>query len=110
MSADDKPLVWLHGEIKTPPFSPAARVEAGYLLRRLQRGEVLGMPRSRSMPIIGPRCHELRVNDADATWRIVYRIDSDAIVILEVFGKKTPKTPRAVIQACKRRLKEYEDA
>ena len=110
MSPSDKPLVWLHGEIKTPPFSQAARVEAGYLLRRLQRGEMLGMPHSRPMPAIGLRCHELRINDADATWRIVYRIDSDAIVILEVFSKKTSKTPWAVVQACKRRLKEYEDA
>ncbi len=110
MSPSDKPLVWLHGEIKTPPFSQAARVEAGYLLRRLQRGEMLGMPHSRPMPAIGLRCHELRINDADATWRIVYRIDSDAVVILEVFSKKTSKTPWAVVQACKRRLKEYEDA
>jgi hypothetical protein len=43
----DKPLVWLRGEIKTPPFSAAARVEAGVLLRRLQRGEKLALPRSR---------------------------------------------------------------
>jgi phage-related protein len=110
VSPSDKPLVWWHGEIKTPPFSQAARVEAGYLLRRLQRGEMLGMPHSRPMPTIGPRCHELRINDADATWRIVYRIELDAIVILEVFSKKTSKTPRAVIQECKRRLKEYENA
>jgi hypothetical protein len=40
----DKPLVWLHGEIRTPPLSAAARVEAGVLLRRLQRGEILGLP------------------------------------------------------------------
>jgi len=32
----DKPLVWLHGEIKTPPLSPTARLEAGYLLRQLR--------------------------------------------------------------------------
>ena len=38
----DKPLVWLKGQIKTPPFSPEARIEAGMLLRRLQRGENLG--------------------------------------------------------------------
>jgi hypothetical protein len=46
----DKPLVWLHGEIKTPPFSRAARIEAGFLLRRLQRGEQITMPASRAMP------------------------------------------------------------
>lgn len=71
MSPKEKPLAWLHGEIKTPPLSKAARLEAGYLLRQLQRGELLSMPQSRSMPSIGPRCHELRINDATVTWRVV---------------------------------------
>jgi hypothetical protein len=53
MSEADKPLVWLHGEVKTPPFSKKARVEAGVLLRRLQRGETLSLPASRPMPTIG---------------------------------------------------------
>ena len=44
MTAALKPLVWLEGEIKTPPFSKEARVEAGTLLLRLQQGESLGMP------------------------------------------------------------------
>jgi hypothetical protein len=87
MNGDDKPLVWLEGEIKTPPFSPEARVEAGTLLRRLQRGENIGLPLSRPMPTIGRRCHELRIPDENVSWRIVYRIDSDAIVIGEVFTK-----------------------
>jgi phage-related protein len=108
VSARDKPLAWLHGEIKTPPLSAAARLEAGYLLRRLQHGDNLGMPHSRPMPSIGRRCHELRINDERSTWRIVYRVDQDAIVILEVFSKKTQQTPKAVIDACKRRLKEYD--
>jgi phage-related protein len=106
----DKPLVWLHGEIKTPPFSKAARIEAGYLLRELQRGKMLSMPHSRPMPAIDARCHELRVVDHGITCRIVYRVDSDAIVIAEVFVKKTAKTPAAVLDACRRRLKEYDDA
>ncbi len=110
MSPNDKPLVWLHGEIKTPPFSQAARLGAGYLLRRLQRGELIAMRHSRPMPDIGLRCHELRIDDAGVTWRIVYRIDPDAIVILEVFSKKSRATPRAVIAACRKRLREYENA
>jgi phage-related protein len=68
------------------------------------------MPHSRPMPTIGPRCHELRVVDAGATWRIIYRIDSDAIVIAEVFAKKTPQTPKAVLEASRKRLKEYDHA
>jgi hypothetical protein len=63
MSSDSKPLVWLHGEVKSPPFSKNARLEAGFLLRRLQAGEKLGLPFSRPMPTIGNRCHELRIND-----------------------------------------------
>ncbi len=47
------------------------------------------MPHSRPMPSIGPRCHELRIQDQSKTWRIVYRRDSDAIVIAEVFAKTT---------------------
>jgi len=106
----DKPLVWLHGEIKTPPFATEARIEAGVLLRRLQRGESLGMPHSRPMPAIGGRCHELRVRDRAANWRIVYRTDGDAIVIGEVFAKKTRTTPKDVIATCQRRFREYDDA
>lgn len=109
MNPKDKPLVWLHGEIKTPPFSPSARIEAGVLLRQLQRGESLSMPHSRPMPIIGPRCHELRINDAEVTWRIIYRLDADAIIIGEVFSKKTGKTPQKVIDICKRRFRDYDD-
>ena len=106
----DKALAWLHGEVRTPPFSKAARIEAGYLLRELQRGRSLSMPHSRPMPEVGPRCHELRIVDEGVTWRIVYRIDPDAIVIVEVFAKKTAQTPAAVLEACRRRLKEYDDA
>lgn len=106
----DKPLAWLHGQVKTPPLSREARIETGFLLRRLQRGEQLRMPQSRPMPSIGSRCHELRINDADTTWRLIYRVDPDAIVIAEVFAKKTEKTPKEVMQACKRRLKEYDNA
>lgn len=109
MMDKNKPLVWLQGEIKSPPFSSQARVEAGTLLRRLQNGEVIGLPQSRPMPSIGKRCHELRVVDSNVSWRIVYRVDSDAIVIGEVFAKKTEKTPKQVIDTCKRRFKLYDE-
>ena len=99
---------WLHGDIKTPPFSPEARIEAGGLLGRLQQGESLGMPHSRPMPDIGSRCHELRVKDEGAEWRIIYRVDPDAILVLDVFSKKTRATPPRVIENCRRRVKQYD--
>ena len=100
-------MVWLGGEVKTPPFSPEARIEAGFLLRQLQAGRLLGMPHSRPMPSIGRQCHELRIQDAGQTWRIIYRIDNDAIVIAEVFPKKQQTTPAHVIQVSKDRLRRY---
>jgi phage-related protein len=62
------------------------------------------------MPRIGRRCHELRIPDAQATWRIIYRVDQDAVVIAEVFSKKTPETPLHVIETCQRRLRDYDAA
>ena len=108
MDPAGKPLVWLHGEVKTPPFSLPARLEAGFLLRRLQKGENLSLPFTRPMRVIGQRCYELRINDQNKTWRIMYRIDKDAIVILEVFEKRTQKTPQSVIEVCRKRIRSYD--
>jgi phage-related protein len=82
-----KPLLWLHGEIKTPPFSA-----------------------SWPMPSIGSGCHELRLWDAGRSWRIVCFLDTDAIVILEVFAKKSRATPIEVIATCQDRLAAYRQA
>lgn len=103
----EKPLVWLRGEIKTPPFSRSARLEAGELLGRLQRGDVLAFPQARPMPAIAQGCLELRVRDETVDWRVVACVTKEAIVILEVFPKKTPRTPREVLANCRRRLSSY---
>jgi len=108
MSPQDKPIVWLHGKIASPPFSSNARIETGYLLRQIQKGVKLSLPQSRPMLSIGPKCHELRINDENLTWRIIYRIYTDMILILEVFEKKTSKTPKSIIDVCKQRIKFYE--
>jgi phage-related protein len=96
--------------LQTPPVGVGARIEAGVLLRRLQRGESLGMPHSRAMPEIGRRVRELRVNDPETrlTWRIIYRIDRDAILVVHWFDKKTQRTPKRVIDLCERRLEGYD--
>jgi len=107
MSPDDKFLVWLSGEVKTPPFSAEARLEAGFLLRRLQQGEKLSLPHSRPMPSVGAGCHELRIVDQDVTWRIIHFVDTDAVVILHIFKKKTRATPNTIIEVCQRRLRAY---
>ena len=57
MSENNKPLVWIQGEVRTPPFSAVARMKAGFLLIRLQKGDLLELPDSRPMPSIGKNCH-----------------------------------------------------
>jgi phage-related protein len=104
-----KPLAWLHGEIKTPPFTDEGRKEAGDLLRLLQEGEKLGMPQAEPLPIIGPRCGALRVRDGEHNWRIVFRVDADAVLIAEVYPKKTRKVPQDVIERCRKRLRDYDE-
>ncbi len=108
MASADKPLVWLRGEIKTPPLSAVGRLEAGGLLRQLQGGAKLSLPHSRPMPSIGVRCHELRIIDVARTWRVIYRLDTDAVIIADVFPKTTQQTPVRIIADCKRRLKLYD--
>jgi phage-related protein len=103
-----KPIAWLRGEIKTPPFSSEARQEAGDLLRLLQEGERIGMPQAEPHPIVGPRCGALRIRDEDHNWRIVYRTDADAVVVMEVYDKKSRRIPDAVINRCQKRLTDYD--
>lgn len=110
MPLPQKSVVWIRSEIKTPPISEPAREEMGRLIRRLQRGLAVTMPHSRPMPEIGRHCHELRVTDADAIWRVIYRMDADAIIVVSVFSKKTSTTPTAVKQTCIKRLTEYDRA
>ncbi len=105
----EKPLVWLHGKIKTPPFSAPARLKAGFLLRLLQQGETLAMPNSRPMPSVGPNCHELRVSDENVQWRIFYYTAQDAIVILAIVKKKTGATTKKVLDTARQRLRIYKN-
>jgi len=108
MSPDHKPLVWLAQAILTPPLSGEARIEAGYLLRQLQAGTKLTLPRCRPMPSIGRRCSELRITDQDCIWRIFCRVDEDAIVVVHWVKKKTEATAAKDIELCKARLRNYD--
>jgi phage-related protein len=105
-----KHLIWLADEIKTPPFYRSVRIEVGFLLQQLLNGELPTLPMSKPMSSIGDFCHELRVNDLNnnKNWRVIYRIDDDAIIILEVFAKTTKKTPDNIIDRCQKRLRSYD--
>jgi len=68
------------------------------------------MPDSRPMPRIGPRCHELRIVDKEfgLEWRLIYRIDRDYILVVDIFVKKRQETPSEAIERCIARLKRYD--
>lgn len=108
MSPTDKELVWLHGEVRSPPFTFEGKQKSGFWLRKLQRGERLGGPHSKPLSSIGPRCHELRIKDEAGFWRIIYRIDPSKILIVDVHQKKSNKLPKNVIRTCKKRLNAYD--
>jgi phage-related protein len=78
------------------------------LLRLLQEGEIVGMPHAEPLPDVGRRCGALRIRDSGHNWRIMYRIDADAVLVLEVYAKKTPKIPDEVIEQCQKRLQQYD--
>ncbi len=105
-----KPLLWLHGQVQTPPFTPEGRHEAGMLLRLLQEGEHLRMPLAEPLSNVGPRCGALRVRDAGNNWRIMSRIDADAVLVLDVYSKKTQTIPDEVIDRYQQRLRQYDTA
>jgi phage-related protein len=106
----DKPLRWLGGtEVRTPPVGVRARRDLGAALRVLQRGGHLSMPVSKPMPSIGARCHELRVRDEGKQWRLVYRTDPDAILVVDLFRKTTQKTPKQALARCQQRLRQHDE-
>ena len=104
MSPTHKPIVWLAEPARTPPIARGARIEIGYLLRRLQAGERLDMPASRPMPGIGRRVAELRVTDGAG----IYRIDEDAVIVAAIFSKKTRATPSQWSETSQARLRRYD--
>lgn len=88
-------------------MTTAARKEMGFLLRLLRDGETQGLPHSRPMRAIGSGCHELRVTDVGGEWRLIYALTNGAVVVLDVFHKKTRTTPLTVINQCAKRLRDY---
>jgi len=85
------------GPERQAAFSPEGRVS-------LAETDTLSMPHSRPMSSIGKDCHELRINDRNSTWRIIYRIDPNAILLLDM----TEQTPKKVLDACRKRIKLYD--
>lgn len=88
-------------------FPEDARSEVGYLLFRLQKGEMIEMPLARSMPSVAPGVFELRVRGRDGSFRVFYLLKHESgILAFHAFQKKTEKAEQADIKLGQKRLKE----
>ncbi len=50
----------------------------------------------------------IKISIESVRTRIIYRIDSDAIVIADVFMKTTRTTPKTVIEVSQQRFSQYD--
>jgi phage-related protein len=112
MGRREKLLGWAKGAepLTSPPMPAQARIDAGYLLRLVQKGHSLGPPTSKPMTDIGPNCHELRLTAEKSEWRVFYYVADELVLVLGVFHKKTQATPQRWIQVCRQRLRLFREA
>jgi phage-related protein len=60
------------------------------------------------MKSIGPGVQELRIEDFPVSWRIIFRVDPEAIVVVSLFEKRGRKTRKADIDLARKRFREYD--
>jgi len=92
-------------------FPKGARVRLGKDLFRLQMGERIAMPVSRSMPVVSAGVSELRIKGVDGVFRVFYYVAAPkGVLVFHAFVKKTQRTPPQEIELARKRLKEVLDA
>src|SRR5690348_5007334 len=98
----DKPLLWLGSSLAgVRAFPDEARQEAGFQLRRVQRG--LPPTDWRPMSIVGAGVVELRVR-TQGEHRVFYIAKhAEAVYVLHAFTKRTQKTPQREITVARQR-------
>ncbi len=103
----ERMLVWLPWHRESPPFSAAARIQLGCLLRQSQRRRFARLPSSRPRPDLGAEVFDARLRDRPTDRIVTYRLYRDAIVIVEVL----PDAPeyRQYSWAVLTRLRDYEE-
>lgn len=88
-------------------FPEDARIDAGWQLELVQRGED---PEDwKPMPTIGPGVREIRIREASGAFRVVYLATlEDRVLVLHAFQKKTQATPKKDIDLAIQRLKRWK--
>ena len=101
----EKPIDWRGSSLDDlRQFPQEARSEAGFQLRKLQRGE----PPDDWRPFseVGPGVNEVRIDCADGWFRVMYVAKFDeAIYVLHSFQKSVRRTPRSDVEIAKARYR-----
>jgi phage-related protein len=88
-------------------FPEDARIDAGWQLELVQRGE--DPDDWKPMPMIGAGVREIRIREASGAFRIVYLATlEDRVLVLHAFQKKTQATPKRDIELAIQRLKRWK--
>lgn len=82
--------------------------ELGGVLTRLQKGETIGMPDVRPMPIVSQGVSEIRISERMGSFRTFFIAQSEnGILIFHAFEKKTQSMPLQEIKTARLRLKVF---
>ncbi len=101
----DKPIDWRGSSLDDlREFPGPARKQAGYDLRKLQRGQI---PEDwRPFPEIGAGVNEIRIDCTDGWFRVMYVAKfEEAIYVLHSFQKATRKTAKKDVQIAETRYR-----
>jgi phage-related protein len=83
----------------------ADRAQIGADIRKAQSEWPIGMPHVRSL---GKGLQEVRSNLPDGIARTIFFVESDEMILLHGFIKKTQKTPAELLDLALKRKRNYE--
>ncbi|MGQ3283195.1 type II toxin-antitoxin system RelE/ParE family toxin [Bosea sp. (in: a-proteobacteria)] len=88
-------------------FPDDARIDAGWQLELVQRGE--DPDDWKPMQSVGPGVREIRIRDASGAFRIIYlAVIEDRVLVLHAFQKKTQATAKKDLDLAAQRLKRWK--
>ncbi|MER8929666.1 type II toxin-antitoxin system RelE/ParE family toxin [Mesorhizobium sp. M0859] len=88
-------------------FPDDARIEAGWQLELVQRGD--DPDDWKPMQIVGAGVREIRVREASGAFRLIYLATlEDRVLVLHAFQKKTQATSKKDLDLAAQRLKRWK--
>ncbi|MCV3242015.1 phage-related protein [Mesorhizobium robiniae] len=103
-----KVIEWLgNSRADVRAFPDDARIEAGWQLELVQRGD--DPDDWKPMQIVGAGVREIRVREASGAFRVIYLATlEDRVLVLHAFQKKTQATSKKDLDLAAQRLKRWK--